>query len=71
MKAKEAPEKIYIHEASAPELTEKLPYHIEYVRTDAFIKKACAWFRTLDDKEPPYTNTEEFIEGFKKAMKDE
>lgn len=40
MKANEAPEKIYIHEASAPELTEKLPYHLEYVRKDAFIEKA-------------------------------
>ena len=40
MKANEAPEKIYVHEASAPELTEKLPYHIEYTRTDAFIEKA-------------------------------
>lgn len=36
-----APDKIYIHEASAPEMTDKLPYHIEYVRKDAFIKKAC------------------------------
>lgn len=39
--------------------------------TDAFIEKACDWFRTLDDKEPPYTTTEEFIKGFKKAMKGE
>ena len=41
---------------------------VEYTRTDAFIEKACEWFRTLDDKEPPYKTTEEFIEGFKKAM---
>lgn len=41
----ELPEKIYIHEASAPELTEKLPYHIEYTRTDAFIEKACKWLK--------------------------
>lgn len=34
-----APDKIYIHEASAPELTDKLPYHIEYIRKDAFMKK--------------------------------
>ena len=44
------------------------PKDIEYIHTDAFIEKACAWFRTLDDKEPPYKTTEEFIEGFKKAM---
>ena len=41
---------------------------VEYTRTDAFIEKACSWFRTLDDKEPPYKTTEEFIEGFIKAM---
>ena len=35
-----APEKIYIHEASASELTEKLPYHIEYVRKDALLEWA-------------------------------
>lgn len=40
-----APEKIYVHEASAPELTENLPYHIEYTRTDAFIEKACEWLK--------------------------
>lgn len=47
MKANEAPEKIYVHEASAPELTENLPYHIEYIRTDAFIEKVCKF---LDDR---------------------
>ena len=40
MKVNEAPEKIYIHEASASELTEKLPYHIEYVRKDALLEWA-------------------------------
>ena len=44
------------------------PKDIEYTRTEAFIEKACEWFRTLDDKEPPYKTTEEFIEEFKKAM---
>ena len=33
------PEKIYVHEASAPELTEKLQEHIEYTRTDVFLEK--------------------------------
>ena len=47
-----APEKIWAHEASAPELTEKLPYHIEYTRTDAFIEKACdAYCAICDTKE--------------------
>jgi len=36
-----APDKIYIHEASAPEMTDKLPYHLEYTRTDVAVKKAC------------------------------
>lgn len=75
MKAK-APEKIYIH----PDIGDReflRPWlhrpanneSVEYIRTDVFIEKACTWFRTLDDKEPPYTTTEEFINGFKKAMK--
>lgn len=34
-----APDKIYIHEASAPEMTDKLPYHIEYIRKDALIEE--------------------------------
>lgn len=38
------PEKIYVHEASAPELTEKLPYHIEYIRKDAIAtEKSPKW----------------------------
>ena len=72
-----APDKLYItndekrfsdkcHSASTEKYVDD---DIEYIRADAFIEKACAWFRTLDDKEPPYETTEEFIEGFKKAMK--
>lgn len=71
MKANEAPERLWINPATdLPKLSGHIDKDsVEYTRTDAFIEKACAWFRTLDDKEPPYTNTEEFIEGFKKAMK--
>ena len=45
--------------------------YIEYTRTDAFIEKAYKWFRRIDYDYtmPPYETTEEFIEGFKKAMK--
>ena len=81
MKANEAPEKIYVHEASAHELTENLPYHIEYIRTDAFIEKA---LKFLDDRIPDYielkhTNVDtfmyvdnkRFIEDFKNYMKGE
>ena len=51
MKADKAPEKIYIHEASASELTEKLPYHIEYIRTDAFIEKVESFLNRKDDRD--------------------
>lgn len=38
---KNLPEKIYVHEISALEIDVKIPYSVEYTRTDAFIKKAC------------------------------
>ena len=74
----EAPEKIYVHEASAPELTEKLPYHIEYVRKDAFIDKACDFIKAnIDHYIGHYLNDDDtylddsFIEDFKKYFKRE
>ena len=33
-----APDKIYLHEISAEELTENLPYHVCYIRKDALLK---------------------------------
>lgn len=62
-----APDKIYIHEASAPEMTDKLPYHIEYIRKNAFIKKACEWLANTDFCH--YYN-KEFIDDFRKAMEE-
>lgn len=75
------PEKIYVHEASAPELTEKLPYHIEYTRTDAFIEKALEF---LDGCIPNYidlkhanvdtfmnVDNKRFVDEFRKYMKEE
>ena len=77
MKANEAPENIYLHIRPNKEIGST--WHgnkisdtdIEYTRTDVFIEKACKWFRKIDydDTEPPYETTEEFIKGFKKAMK--
>lgn len=66
-----APEKIYVHEASASELTENLPYHIEYARTAAFIEKAVEWQRKelCNYFDAPREDFERFIEDFKKAMK--
>lgn len=76
------PDKIYIHEASAPEMTDKLPYHIEYIRKDAFIEKACEWLRTHSEDDYfeliPFNycgagnlNKKKMIEDFKKYMKGE
>ena len=78
MKANEAPKKIYLQPSTIKELPhQNIVYtkpladnSIEYIRTDAFIEKACEWFRRIDydDTIPPYETTEDFIEGFKKAM---
>jgi hypothetical protein len=53
MKANEAPEKIYLFENPITEtpddrwLSKRCDVDdIEYVRTDAFIEKACSWLRT-------------------------
>lgn len=35
-----APDKIYLHEISAEELTENFPYHICYIRKDALMEWA-------------------------------
>ena len=80
MKANEAPEKLYID--TEDRLSDSILYgftqkrkgnDIEYIRKDIFIEKACKWFRDIDydDSIPPFETTEEFIEGFKNAMKGE
>lgn len=67
----EAPEKIYVHEASAPELTDKLPYHIEYTRTDAFIEKACEWLRKCSHNYANSAHGKEYLViDFKSYMKE-
>jgi hypothetical protein len=81
MKANEAPEKLYISDSELNDAEHCIIWFksqqnnndIEYIRVDAFVEKACKWFRKIDydDNEPPYETTEEFIEGFKKAMKGE
>jgi len=38
------PEKIYVHGASTPGLTEKLPFHVEYIRSDVFLEKTEEFF---------------------------
>lgn len=80
MEASVVPEKIYVHELSAPQLTEKLPFHIEYTKTDTLIEKAQLFL--IDKlKEIPMGNgkmkikadssLEDFIEDFVNYMKGE
>ena len=80
MKANEAPEKIYLFRNPITEEPDdrwlsnrSCDDDIEYTRTDAFIEKACKWFREIDydDSKPPFETTEEFIKGFKNYMKGE
>ena len=76
MKANEAPEKIYlVRTTRIIDEWRKEPsqygHNIEYVRTDAFLKKACDWFRRIDydNSMPLFETTEEFVKAFKKHMK--
>jgi len=71
---KEAPKKLYY--APYGDIRENHPItdnDIEYIRTDAFIKKACEW---INDNANEYWDTE-FVdsgvmaEDFKKYMKEE
>lgn len=79
----EVPDKIYVHEASAHELTENLPYHIEYVEINAFIEKAEDFIRrkicdyivhynygSIHDMETTYIDGR-FFEDFKNYIKGE
>ena len=68
MKANEAPERIYLDSRKAWQKTfydyftiKAKANDIEYIRTDAFIEKACAWL----NKNTGFFNEKEF----KKAMK--
>ena len=66
----EAPEKIYVHEASAHELTENFPYHIEYIRTDAFIEKACEYLMEYEfNDSPTIADRRKRVDEFRKYMK--
>ena len=79
MEANKVPEKIYIHEASTHELTEKLPYHVEYVRTDVFIDRIINFLNyKLDDIVvirvpgtiiPHHVAKQDLIEDLRKYMK--
>lgn len=77
----EAPEKIYILKYTdyldrriLNAFTEKKNNNdIEYIRTDAFIKKACEWLGEhlmADYWSQRIASTDYFIEKFKKAMEE-
>ena len=67
MKTNEAPEKLWINPSiDLPKLNGVIDKNsIQYVRTDAFIEKACEWLRTCN-----YTFPYKMIEDFKKAMEE-
>lgn len=79
----EAPEKIYLYpsDKASEEYEDEWgtkPWgedYIEYTRTDAFIEKACDWLKNnlpiAMVRSDCYMFNGEFIEDFKKAMKDE
>ncbi len=94
MKANEAPKKIFLEWYRIGDkkyrdwcITPKTNNEtVEYTRTDAFIEKACEYFRSgledvrvIDDYrdiavrgiQASYTSVEEFIENFKNYMKGE
>lgn len=69
----EAPQKIYLTliEDGLHCYTEEIPFereHIEYIRKDAFIKKACEYFAPhISDNSDGYDRAR-IIEQFKKYM---
>lgn len=75
----EAPEKIYIPTILAANTVRyKAEGSIEYVRTDAFIEKACEWLKNnvekyyyLDEAYDKVISTKNLNNDFKKYMKGE
>ena len=73
-----APEKIYLDEDESWHLTNPNGDSVEYVRTNAFIKKAEKFMNTVNEylyhcvsEECDYVDTDKFIEDFKNYMKGE
>ena len=48
-------DKIYVHEISAEELTENLPYHICYIRKDALLEWAKKKNKRIDTEDGDYS----------------
>ena len=77
MKANDAPERIWIDPATdLPKLSGHIDKNsVEYVRTDAFIEKACFYIKNMvldmtysDIDGKDNYNIDEFIEDFRKYM---
>ena len=58
-----APDKIYVHEISAGELTENLPYHVCYIRKDALLA-------FLNERRKGLTSGDSFVAGERKMLKE-
>lgn len=58
-----APDKIYVHEISAEELTENLPYHVCYICKDALLEWANA-------RKSGLASGESFVAGERKMLKE-
>lgn len=77
----EAPEKIYLDpalDALTKALSEKTEDDVEYIRTDAFIEKACEWLSKhfyddvyeIRDDEGTFIDADLLIEDFENYMKE-
>jgi hypothetical protein len=72
---KNIPDKIYVHKVSALELDVKIPYSVEYVRKDAFVKKACEFIKDngscyIDIVNGQLVLKKSIIKDFKKYMEE-
>ena len=70
MKLNELPEKIYIHpdnDVMGEVLSQKVEGDVEYIRTNAFIEKACDYLNKTCRK---FILTEKDIEDFKNYMRE-
>ena len=78
----EAPEKIYLDpalDALTKALSKKTEDDVEYIRTDAFIEKACEWLSKhfyddvyeIRDDEGTFIDADLLIEDFENYMKEE
>ena len=68
MKANEAPEKIYLQEPTKVRTKKVYDNDVEYIRKDAFIKKAFKWMRSDDVVNNEWNTEEDMYEDFKKYM---